>query len=53
VAAYIDLNPVRAGLVSEPEAYRWCSYAAAHGGMRLARSGLVTAVSFEKTIPWK
>ncbi len=23
--AYVELNPVRAGLVSEPEAYRWCS----------------------------
>jgi len=23
--AYIDLNPVRAGLVSRPEDYRWCS----------------------------
>ncbi|MDA0813800.1 MAG: hypothetical protein O3C21_15590 [Verrucomicrobia bacterium] len=53
VAAYIDLNPVRAGLVKEPEAYRWCSYAAALGGMRLARSGLISAISFEKKIPWK
>ena len=53
VAAYIDLNPVRAGLVKSPEAYRWCSYAAALGGMRLARAGLVTAVSFEKKISWK
>ena len=23
--AYIDLNPVRAGIVKRPEAYRWCS----------------------------
>jgi len=23
--AYVELNPVRAGLVKEPEAYRWCS----------------------------
>jgi len=53
VAAYIDLNPVRAGLVKEPEEYRWCSYAAALGGMKLARAGLVTAISFEKKIPWK
>ncbi len=53
VAAYIDLNPVRAGLATEPEAYRWCSYAAALGGMRLARAGLVSAVSYEKAIPWK
>jgi REP element-mobilizing transposase RayT len=53
VAAYIDLNPIRAGLVKEPEEYRWCSYAAAVGGMRLARSGLVSAVSYEKKITWK
>ena len=25
--AYIDLNPVRAGLVARPEDYRWCSLA--------------------------
>jgi len=25
VLAYIDLNPVRAGLVERPEDYRWCS----------------------------
>jgi len=24
-AAYIDLNPVRAGVVEKPEDYRWCS----------------------------
>ncbi|MGI9244896.1 MAG: transposase, partial [Verrucomicrobiales bacterium] len=53
VAAYIDLNPVRAGLAKAPEDYRWCSYAAALGGMRLARAGLVSAVSYEKKIPWK
>jgi hypothetical protein len=45
VAAYIDLNPVRAGIAENPEDYRWCSYAAAVGGMRLARSGLVEVVS--------
>jgi putative transposase len=32
VAAYIDLNPVRAGLVSRPEDYRWCGYGEAVGG---------------------
>ena len=53
VAAYIDLNPIRAGLVKQPEDYRWCSYAAALGGMRLARAGLVSAVSLEKKVSWK
>jgi len=26
VAAYIDLNPLRAGMVSDPSEYCWCSY---------------------------
>jgi REP element-mobilizing transposase RayT len=29
VAAYIDLNPVRAGLVEDPKDYRFCGYAEA------------------------
>ncbi len=28
---YVELNPVRAGIVSHPEAYRWSSYAANAG----------------------
>ena len=32
VAAYIDLNAVRAGLVDDPKDYVWCGYAAALGG---------------------
>lgn len=43
VAAYIDLNPVRAGLVAKPEDYRWSGYAealAGSKGARLAREGL-------------
>ena len=43
VAAYIDLNPVRAGIVDNPEDYRWCGYAEALSGTRnavLARNGL-------------
>lgn len=43
VAAYIDLNPVRAGLVSRPEDYRWSGYGEAMGGGRAAaraRQGL-------------
>jgi len=37
VAAYIDLNPVRAGLVKKPEDYRWCGYAEALSGTRGAK----------------
>jgi putative transposase len=41
VAAYIDLNPVRAELVSDPKDYRWCGYAAGLAGRGFAREGLV------------
>jgi len=40
MAAYIDLNPVRAGIVSKVEDYRWCGYASAVGGNQWARRGL-------------
>ena len=53
VAACIDLNPIRAGLVEKPGNYRWCSYGAASGGMRLAQAGLVSAVSYERKITWR
>lgn len=42
VAAYIDLNPVRAGIVNDPKDYRWSGYAEAVGGKMLARKGLGT-----------
>jgi putative transposase len=44
MAAYIDLNPVRAGLVEDPKEYRWSGYAEAAAGRRLAREGLKTVV---------
>lgn len=40
MAAYIDLNPVRAGLVDDPKEYRHCGYAEAVGGSEGARAGL-------------
>ncbi len=40
VACYIDLNPVRAGLVEDPKDYRWCGYGQALGGNVRARKGL-------------
>jgi len=45
VSAYIDLNPIRAGMVSRPEDYRWSSYGEAmkavdDAGRVLARAGL-------------
>ena len=48
MAAYIDLNPVRAGMVTDPAEYRWSSYGEAVGGGpkgngKKARAGLVRA----------
>jgi REP element-mobilizing transposase RayT len=40
MALYIDLNPVRAGLVEEPKDYRWTGYGEAMGGSKRARRGL-------------
>jgi hypothetical protein len=52
MAAYIDLNPVRAGMVQDPAEYRWSSYGEAMGatgrsGAR-AKAGLVRAVMADK-----
>ena len=48
MAAYIDLNPVRAGMVEDPADHRWSSYGEAVGGGakgngKKAREGLVRA----------
>ena len=40
VAAYIDLNPVRAGIVKDPADYRWSGYGEACSGARSARQGI-------------
>ncbi len=44
MAAYIDLNPLRAGLVADPKDYRWCGYAEAMGGSKRGRKGLCRVV---------
>ncbi len=41
VAAYIDLNAVRAGKVADPKDYRYCGYAEAVAGQEPAREGLL------------
>jgi REP element-mobilizing transposase RayT len=41
MAAYIDLNPVRAGLVDDPKDYRFCGYAEAVAGVIEAKQGLI------------
>ena len=53
IAAYIDLNPVRAGMVKDPADYRWSSYGEAIGGGakgngKKARAGLVRALRAHK-----
>ena len=40
VAAYIDLNPVRAKIVADPKDYRFCGYAEALAGKSSAQAGL-------------
>ena len=40
MAAYIDLNPVRAGICDDPKDYRWCGYAEAVAGGKLARQAI-------------
>ncbi len=44
MAAYIDLNPVRAGIVHDPKDYRWCGYAEAVAGIKMAKDGIKVAV---------
>jgi REP element-mobilizing transposase RayT len=52
IAAYIDLNPVRAGMVADPAEYRWSSYGEAMGATgksgAKAKAGLVRAVMADK-----
>ena len=48
VAAYIDLNAVRAGMVEDPKDYRWCGYCEAVVGDPQARKGLAAALADQK-----
>lgn len=51
VAAYIDLNPVRAKLVEDPSEYSFSSYGAAMIGDRIARDGL--EVLYNGKLGWR
>ena len=42
IAAYIDLNGVRAGVVTDPKDYRFCGYGEAVAGNERARQGLMS-----------
>lgn len=48
MAAYIDLNAVRANLVQDPKDYRFCGYGEAVGGHSRARKGLAEIVGTAK-----
>jgi putative transposase len=45
MSAYIDLNPVRAGIVEDPMLYEWSGYGEAVSGSRRARRGLCKALN--------
>jgi REP element-mobilizing transposase RayT len=55
MAAYIDLNPVRAGIAADPAEYRWSSYGEAMGATgrngAKAKAGLVRAWLADKGVP--
>ena len=57
ISAYIDLNPVRAGIVKDPFEYRYCGYAEAIGGKTIARLGICALAQIIrhdiKTPNWK
>jgi REP element-mobilizing transposase RayT len=40
MAAYIELNPVRAGIVQDPGDYRWNGYSEALAGLKPAQAGV-------------
>jgi len=45
MAAYIDLNPMRAGIVTDPKDYRFCGYAEALKGNTTAQAGITRIVT--------
>ena len=54
MAAYIELNPVRAGLCADPKDYRYCGYAEAIAkGSSLARQGIRVVLGHSDAISWK
>jgi REP element-mobilizing transposase RayT len=53
MAAYIDLNPVRAGLVDDPKDYRFCSYSEAVAGRKIARTGLMNVIGEDCARTWR
>jgi putative transposase len=53
VAAYIELNPVRVGLCTDPKDYRYSGYAEAIGkACPIARQGIRTILGQPETVSW-
>ena len=50
MAQYIELNAVRAGIVKEAQAYRWCGLGEAVGGGSEARRGICGV--FRDDVDW-
>ena len=50
MAQYIELNAVRAGIVEEAQAYRWCGLGEAVGGGSEARRGICSV--FREEVGW-
>jgi putative transposase len=54
VAAYIELNPVRAALCADPKDYRYCGYAEALGqGSALAQERIRTILGLPPRTSWE
>jgi REP element-mobilizing transposase RayT len=49
IAAYIDLNAVRAGIVKDPKDYRFCGHGEANGGSKEARAGIAALFAYYGT----
>lgn len=47
LSSYIDLNPVRAGIVQDPKDFRFCGYAAALAGDKRCQSAILRLMSLE------
>ena len=53
LAAYVDLNPIRAGLCTDPKDYRYCGYAEAVAKPSSPRrSGIRSAMGLADTASW-
>ena len=53
MAAYIDLNPVRAGLCGDPKDYRFCGYAEAVAGNLMAQRGVAQLFEGVEAKTWR